>query len=107
MRVLRQNLAIAQGFRPITARQRDTLLRRVAATARDGRFELYKISAAFDGNEARRQHGLPLMDELTAYPLSRTAAIVHAAQDCRPSDSYLLDSRPRIYPKSRDRSAST
>jgi predicted aldo/keto reductase-like oxidoreductase len=66
MRVLRQNLAIAQGFRPITARQRDTLLRRVASTARDGRFELYKISAAFDGNEARRQHGLPLMDELTA-----------------------------------------
>ena len=66
MRVLRQNLAIAQSFRPITARQRQTLLRRVASTARDGRFELYKISAAFDGNEARRQHGLPLMDELTA-----------------------------------------
>ena len=66
MRVLRQNLAIAQGFRPMTARQRQVLLRRVASNARDGRFELYKISAAFDGNEARRQHGLPLMDELTA-----------------------------------------
>ena len=66
MRVLRQNLSIGQGFRPMTARQRETLLRRVAATARDGRFELYKISAAFDGNESRRQHGLPLMDELTA-----------------------------------------
>ena len=66
MRVLHQNLAIAQGFRPMTSRQRQTLLRRVGATARDGRFELYKISAAFDGNEARRQHGLPLMDELTA-----------------------------------------
>jgi aryl-alcohol dehydrogenase-like predicted oxidoreductase len=66
MRVLRQNLAIAQRFRPMTERQRQALLRRVAATACDGRFELYKISAAFDGNEARRQHGLPLMDELTA-----------------------------------------
>ena len=66
MRVLRQNLAIAQGFRPMTARQRQMLLRRVASIAGDGRFELYKISAAFDGNEARRQHGLPLMDELTA-----------------------------------------
>ena len=66
MRVLRQNLAIAQGFRPMTARQRQMLLRRVASIARDGRFELYKISAAFDGNEARRQHGLPPMDELTA-----------------------------------------
>jgi predicted aldo/keto reductase-like oxidoreductase len=66
MRVLRQNLAIAQGFRPMTARQRQMLLRRVASIAGDGRFELYKISAAFDGNEARRQHGLPLMGELTA-----------------------------------------
>ena len=66
MRVLRQNLAIAQGFSPMTARQRQTLLRRLASTASDGRFELYKISAAFDGNESRRQHGLPLMGELTA-----------------------------------------
>lgn len=66
MRVLNQNLAIAGDFRPMTERQRETLRRRVAATARDGRFELYKISAAFDGNESRRQHGLPLMDELTA-----------------------------------------
>ena len=65
-RVLRQNLAIAQGFRPMTARQRQALLRRVAPSARDGRFELYKISAAFEGNEGRRQHGLPPMDELTA-----------------------------------------
>ncbi len=65
MRVLRQNLAIAQGFRPMTARQRQTLLKHVAPTARDGRFELYKISAGFDGNESRRQHGLPLMNELT------------------------------------------
>jgi len=66
MRVLRQNVAIAQGFRPMTARQRLALVRRVAPTASDGRFEMYKISAAFDGNEARRQHGLPLMDTLTA-----------------------------------------
>ena len=42
MRVLRQNLAIAQGFRPMTARQRQMLLRRVASNARDGRFELYR-----------------------------------------------------------------
>ena len=66
MRVLRQNLAIAGSFRPMTARQRQTLLRRVSLPASDGRFELYKISAAFDGNESRRQHGLPLMEELTA-----------------------------------------
>jgi predicted aldo/keto reductase-like oxidoreductase len=66
MRVLKQNLAIAQGFRPMSDRQRQSLLRRTLPKAVDGRFELYKISAAFDGNESRRQHGLPLMDELTA-----------------------------------------
>jgi uncharacterized protein len=66
MRVLQQNLGVARGFRPMSARQRETLLRRIAAKSRDGRFELYKISAAFDGNESRRQHGLPLMEELSA-----------------------------------------
>jgi predicted aldo/keto reductase-like oxidoreductase len=66
MRVLQQNLGVARGFRPMTARQRETLLRRIAAKSSDGRFELYKISAAFDGNESRRQHGLPLMEELSA-----------------------------------------
>jgi len=66
MRVLQQNVAVTTNFRPMTDRQRDALRRRVAADARDGRFELYKISAAFDGNESRRQHGLPLMGELIA-----------------------------------------
>jgi uncharacterized protein len=66
MRVLRQNLAIAQGFRPMSDRQRRALLRRVAPKAQDGRFEMYKISAAFDGNESRRQHGLPLMEDVPA-----------------------------------------
>jgi predicted aldo/keto reductase-like oxidoreductase len=66
MRVLQQNVAVATKFRPMTDRQRQALRRRVAATARDGRFELYKISAAFDGNESRRQHGLPPMGELIA-----------------------------------------
>jgi predicted aldo/keto reductase-like oxidoreductase len=65
-RVLEQNVAVARDFRAMTERQRETLRRRVAATARDGRFELYKISAAFDGNESRRQHGLPLMGDLIA-----------------------------------------
>ena len=66
LKVLRQNLGVAQGFRPMSERQRSALVRRVAPVARDGRYELYKISAAFDGNESRRQHGLPLMETLTA-----------------------------------------
>jgi aryl-alcohol dehydrogenase-like predicted oxidoreductase len=63
-KVLRQNLAIARGFKPLSARAMETLRRRVAPSAPDGRFELYKISAAFEGDESRRVHGLPLHDEL-------------------------------------------
>lgn len=63
-RILRQNLAVAQAFRPMSERQMRALRRRVRPHAADGRFELYKISAAFDGNEGRRVHGLPLMAEL-------------------------------------------
>ena len=64
MRVLKQNLSVAQGFRPMSARARQALSRRVAAPAADGRFELYKISAAFEGVETRRVHGLPPQGEL-------------------------------------------
>jgi uncharacterized protein len=58
-RILAQNLAVARGFKPMATRDRDRLRKRVAALAADGRFELYKISAKFEGVEARRVHGLP------------------------------------------------
>ncbi len=61
-KVLAQNVKVAQGFRPMTARQRGALRAHVADRARDGRFELYKISANFEGNEGRRVHGLPLQN---------------------------------------------
>jgi predicted aldo/keto reductase-like oxidoreductase len=61
--VLRQNVAIARGFRPMTDKQREALRRRVAASAADGRFELYKVSALFEGDESRRVHGLPTHSE--------------------------------------------
>jgi hypothetical protein len=59
-RDLKQNLAIARGFKALPARRMEALRRRVSARAANGRFELYKIAAAFEGNEARGQHGLPL-----------------------------------------------
>jgi aryl-alcohol dehydrogenase-like predicted oxidoreductase len=65
MRVLQQNLAVARGFRPMNARARQSLVRRVSPQAADGHFELYKISVAFEGNESRRVHGLPAQDELS------------------------------------------
>jgi aryl-alcohol dehydrogenase-like predicted oxidoreductase len=63
-RILEQNLAVARGFKPMTARARDSLRDRVAPLAADGRFELYKISAKFEGVEARKVHGLPPHDDM-------------------------------------------
>jgi aryl-alcohol dehydrogenase-like predicted oxidoreductase len=65
MRVLQQNLAIAQGFTPLSASAQQKLRKRLAQPAVDGRFELYKISAAFEGAETRRVHGLPGQEELS------------------------------------------
>ena len=64
MKVLKQNIAVARGFEPMSGRARQALRRRVANDAGDGRFELYKISAAFEGVEARRVHGLPSQEEM-------------------------------------------
>jgi uncharacterized protein len=55
--VLRQNLAIAQQFVPMTATEMDTLRNRVARYAAEGRFELYKSSRHYDGPIGRTQHG--------------------------------------------------
>jgi aryl-alcohol dehydrogenase-like predicted oxidoreductase len=65
MKVLKQNVSVARGFRPMSPSARNALCRRVANLAADGRFELYKISAAFEGVETRRVHGLPAQGELT------------------------------------------
>ena len=42
--VLRQNVRIARGFRPMTRTEMDALRARCAATAADGRYEPYKVS---------------------------------------------------------------
>lgn len=58
--VLRQNLKVAQGFRPMQPSEMDQLRARVRQYARDGRFELYKLSLKFDNPEARMSHQFPL-----------------------------------------------
>ena len=66
LRVLRQNLKIARGFVPMTDRQMEEHRRRLAPMAADGRFELYKTTAMFDGDEGRKAHGFPTSEEATA-----------------------------------------
>ncbi|HZU85462.1 MAG TPA: aldo/keto reductase [Polyangiaceae bacterium] len=62
--VLRQNLAIAGGFEPMSAGQMSALRERVRAVAADGRHEWYKTTTHFDAKVGRGQHGYPTPEEL-------------------------------------------
>jgi aryl-alcohol dehydrogenase-like predicted oxidoreductase len=66
MKVLKQNLAIASSFKPMTRPEMERLRHRCADVASDGRFERYKTTAEHDGDEGRAQHGFPTQDELSA-----------------------------------------
>ena len=58
--VLHQNLAVAQGFQPMSPQEMQALRERVKPEAGDGRYELYKLSLKFDNPEARLAHEFPL-----------------------------------------------
>ena len=58
--VLHQNLAVAQGFEPMSQPDMQALRERVKSQAADGRFELYKMSLKFDNPEARLAHEFPV-----------------------------------------------
>lgn len=62
--VLRQNLAIAQGFQPMSPPQMQSLRDRCAQYAADGRFELFKTSKKFDADVGRIQHGFPPQSQM-------------------------------------------
>ena len=51
--VLRQNLAIARGFQPMTAEEMEALRSRCAPAAGDGHLELYKSTMKYDGDVGR------------------------------------------------------
>jgi aryl-alcohol dehydrogenase-like predicted oxidoreductase len=62
--VLRQNLAIARGFQPMTSEAMEALAKRCAGAAGDGHLEMYKSTMKYDGDVGRGQHGLPSHKEL-------------------------------------------
>ena len=90
MRVLKQNLKIAQGFKPMTRSEMAAYRRKAAAFAGDGRFETYKATAEFDGPEGRSAHGFPPPGQLSGiaprvassasacYSRARSAAVAPA-----------------------------
>jgi aryl-alcohol dehydrogenase-like predicted oxidoreductase len=64
MDVLKQNLEIARGFHPLSTAQMQQLRDRCRMDASDGRWELFKTSKKYDGDEGRKQHGFPPASEL-------------------------------------------
>jgi aryl-alcohol dehydrogenase-like predicted oxidoreductase len=64
LRVLKQNVAIASNFTPLTPAQMERLRRGAAPVAGDGRFERFKTSMKHEGDEGRAQHGFPLLADL-------------------------------------------
>jgi aryl-alcohol dehydrogenase-like predicted oxidoreductase len=58
--VLRQDLRIAQGFKPMTDDEMDHLREQCRELAADGRFEHYKTTLQFDNPEARIAHDFPI-----------------------------------------------
>jgi predicted aldo/keto reductase-like oxidoreductase len=64
LKVLRQNVAVARGFRPMGTLEMERVRARYAPLAIDGRFELYKTTAKHEADVGRRQHGFPPQSEL-------------------------------------------
>lgn len=56
--VLRQNLAIARAFKPMSAGEMQKLRERVRDVAQTGKHELYKSSRFYEGPIGRAQHGV-------------------------------------------------
>jgi aryl-alcohol dehydrogenase-like predicted oxidoreductase len=60
LEVLEQDLALARDFVPMTAAEQAAAVDKVYHHAWAGQHEPFKTSFDFEGNEARKEHGLPL-----------------------------------------------
>ena len=60
MAILEQNLRIAREFVPMTAEEQAAAVDKVFHHAWAGQHEPFKTSFQFEGNEARREHGIPV-----------------------------------------------
>jgi aryl-alcohol dehydrogenase-like predicted oxidoreductase len=54
---LKEAVALARSFTPMSAGEKSALLARVRDMAGDGRYELFKSTVTFDGPHHRKQHG--------------------------------------------------
>ena len=64
MDVLRQNVGIARGFKPMSPQEMLALRERCRPSSGDGHHELFKTTKKYDGKVGREQHGYPPSEEL-------------------------------------------
>ena len=64
MKVLKQNIGVANNFKPMKPIEMARMRTKMSEFATDGRFEHYKTTAKYDADEGRRQHGFPLLAEM-------------------------------------------
>ena len=57
MEQLKQDLAIARGYKPLSDAEKSSLIAKVRDVAGDGRHELFKSSQQFEGPYHKKQHG--------------------------------------------------
>jgi hypothetical protein len=55
---LKQDLAVARGFKPMTIAEIEQLLAGTQEAGKDGRYERFKTTRQFDGPYHRAQHGV-------------------------------------------------
>jgi predicted aldo/keto reductase-like oxidoreductase len=60
MQQLKQDVALARSFKPLSPDENRKLMSRVKDVAGDGRHELFKSTKVFDGPHHRKQHGFDL-----------------------------------------------
>ena len=60
MQQLKQDVALARTFKPLSPDENRKLMSRVRDFAGDGRHELFKSTKVFDGPHHRKQHGFDL-----------------------------------------------
>jgi uncharacterized protein len=60
MEQLKEDIALARDFTPMSKQDQHALIARVKDVAGDGRFETFKSTKQFDGSHHRKQHGFDL-----------------------------------------------
>jgi predicted aldo/keto reductase-like oxidoreductase len=60
MEQLKQDVALARSFKPLSQQETNKLMSRVKDVAGDGRHELFKSTKTFDGPHHRKQHGFAI-----------------------------------------------